>query len=147
MEGKGQIAIARAVSLKVFPNRVKLWERAAYLEQSHGTGCTFLVFDRLLYDTDATHSESREALLQRAVEYCPQAEILWVMWAKKKWEDGDVPAAREVLEKAFLANPESEAIWLAAVKLEAENGQFVVACTLLTRARMVAGTPRVSLLL
>ena len=69
------------------------------------------------------------------------------MWAKKKWEDGDVPAAREVLEKAFLANPESEAIWLAAVKLEAENGQFEVARALLTRARMVAGTPRVSLFL
>ncbi|KAF8324232.1 PRP1 splicing factor, N-terminal-domain-containing protein [Amanita rubescens] len=128
MEGKGRIATARAVlayALKVFPNRVKLWERAAYLEQSHGTG------------------ESREALLQRAVEHCPQAEVLWLMWAKKKWEDGDVPAAREVLEKAFLANPESEAIWLAAVKLEAENGQFVVARALLTRARMVAGTPRI----
>ena len=82
--------------------------------------------------------------MQRAVEHCPQAEVLWLMWAKKKWEDGDVPAAREVLEKAFLANPESEAIWLAAVKLEAENGQFEVARALLTRARMVAGTARVS---
>jgi pre-mRNA-processing factor 6 len=89
--------------------------------------------------------EAREALLQRAVEHCPQAEVLWLMWAKKKWADGDVPASREVLEKAFLANPESEAIWLAAVKLEAENGQYEVARALLTRARMVAGTPRVSL--
>ncbi|PFH46367.1 hypothetical protein AMATHDRAFT_70068 [Amanita thiersii Skay4041] len=129
MEGKGRIATARAIlayALKVFPNRVKLWERAAYLEQSHGTG------------------ESREALLQRAVEHCPQAEVLWLMWAKKKWsEDGNVSAAREVLEKAFLANPESEAIWLAAVKLEAENGQYEVARALLTRARMVAGTSRI----
>ncbi|KAF8639331.1 hypothetical protein AX17_001579 [Amanita inopinata Kibby_2008] len=128
MEGKGRIATARAIlayALKVFPNRVKLWESAAYLEQTHGTG------------------ESREALLQRAVEHCPQAEVLWLMWAKKKWTDGDVPAAREVLEKAFLANPESEAIWLAAVKLEAENGEHEVARALLTRARMVAGTSRI----
>ncbi|KAM6499032.1 PRP1 splicing factor, N-terminal domain containing protein [Amanita muscaria] len=128
MESKGRIATARAIlayALKVFPNRVKLWERAAYLEASHGTG------------------ESREALLQRAVEHCPQAEVLWLMWAKKKWEDRDVSASREVLEKAFLANPESEAIWLAAVKLEAENGQYDVARALLTRARLVAGTPRI----
>ena len=47
MEGKGRIATARAVlayALKVFPNRVKLWERAAYLEQSHGTGYYFILF-------------------------------------------------------------------------------------------------------
>ena len=40
------------------------------------------------------------------------------MWAKEKWLAGDVPAAREVLERAFVANSESEQIWLAAVKLE-----------------------------
>ncbi|KAF8635343.1 hypothetical protein AX15_000461 [Amanita polypyramis BW_CC] len=47
MEGKGRIASARAIlayALKVFPNRVKLWERAAYLEQSHGTGYVILCF-------------------------------------------------------------------------------------------------------
>lgn len=55
MEGRGRIATARAVlayALKVFPNRVKLWERAAYLEQSHGTGCVILVFYCSLYDAD-----------------------------------------------------------------------------------------------
>jgi pre-mRNA-processing factor 6 len=57
----------------------------------------------------------------------------------------DVPAAREVLEKAFDANPESEQIWLAAVKIEAENGEFVAARDLLVRARTVADTERVSI--
>ena len=38
----------------------------------------------------------------------------------------DVPAARKVLERPFVANPESEQIWLAAVKLEAENGELEV---------------------
>ena len=66
------------------------------------------------------------------------------MWAKEKWLAGDVPAAREVLEKAFVANPESEQIWLAAVKLEAENGELGVARELLVRARTVADTQRVS---
>ena len=66
------------------------------------------------------------------------------MWAKEKWMAGDVPASREVLEKAFVANPESEQVWLAAVKLEAENGELVAARELLVRARTVADTQRVS---
>jgi pre-mRNA-processing factor 6 len=76
--------------------------------------------------------------------HCPQAEVLWLMAAKEKWLAGDVPAAREVLERSFVANPESEQIWLAAVKLEAENGEFGVARELLIRARTVADTERVS---
>ena len=88
--------------------------------------------------------ESLVAILQRAVEHCPQVEELWLRWAKEKWNDGDVVAARVVLEKAFVANPESEAIWLAAVKLEAENGELGVARQLLDRARTVANTERVS---
>ena len=66
------------------------------------------------------------------------------MSAKERWLAGDVPAAREVLEQAFVANPESEQIWLAAVKLEAENDELQVARELLARARKVAGTERVS---
>jgi len=65
------------------------------------------------------------------------------MAAKEKWLAGDVPAARQVLERAFVANKESESIWLAAVKLEAENGELGVARELLVRARTVAGTERV----
>jgi pre-mRNA-processing factor 6 len=52
--------------------------------------------------------ESLDAVLGRAVHHCPQAEVLWLMSAKEKWVAGDVPASREVLEKAFVANPESE---------------------------------------
>ena len=65
------------------------------------------------------------------------------MAAKEKWLAGDVPATREVLEGAFVANPESEQIWLAAVKLEAENGELEVARELLIRVRTVADTQRV----
>lgn len=77
------------------------------------------------------------------MKYCPQAEVLWLMYAKEKWIAGDVPGARDVLEQAFVANPESEQIWLAAVKLEAENGEWEVARELLARARKVADTERV----
>jgi pre-mRNA-processing factor 6 len=57
------------------------------------------------------------------------------MAAKEKWLAGNVPAAREVLEGAFVANPESEQMWLGAVKLEAENRELEVARELLIRAQ------------
>jgi hypothetical protein len=61
------------------------------------------------------------------------------MSVKEKWLAGDVRAARQVLEKTFVANPENEQIWLAAVKLEAENAELGVAAReLLVRARTVA---------
>jgi pre-mRNA-processing factor 6 len=65
------------------------------------------------------------------------------MAPKEKWNHGEVNAAREILENAFVANKESEAIWLAAVKLEAENGELAAAPMLLERARSVADTQRV----
>ena len=65
------------------------------------------------------------------------------MAAKEKWLGGDVPAARQILDRAFVANPESEQIWLAAVKLEAENGEFSAARQLLVRARTAADTEKV----
>jgi pre-mRNA-processing factor 6 len=57
------------------------------------------------------------------------------MAAKEKWLAGNVPAAREVLEGAFVANPESEQMWLGAVKLEAENRELEVARESLIRAQ------------
>ncbi len=61
---------------------------------------------------------------------------------------GRRPAAREVLEKAFVANPKRRQIWLAPVKLDAENGESDVAREpLVLRAHSVADlkTQRVSL--
>jgi pre-mRNA-processing factor 6 len=96
-----------------------------------------------LYANSCVCRESLDAILSRAVRHCPQAEVLWLMAAKEKWNHGDVNAAREILENAFVANKESEAIWLAAVKLEAENGELAAAAMLLERARSVADTQRV----
>ena len=50
-----------------------------------------------------------EAILKRAVQFCPQAEVLWLMAAKHKWRvEGDVDGSRRILEEAFKSNPESE---------------------------------------
>jgi pre-mRNA-processing factor 6 len=146
-EAKGMVGTARAVlayALKVYPDRKSLWRKAADLEKAHGTryGPRFSVLGIRISNAIPSR-ESLDAVLTRAVHHCPQAEVLWLMSAKEKWLAGDVPAAREVLEKAFVANPESEQIWLAAVKLEAENGELAVAKELLVRARTVADTERV----
>jgi pre-mRNA-processing factor 6 len=45
------------------------------------------------------------------------------MYAKSRWQLGDVKASREILARAFQHNPNSEEIWLAAVKLESENNE------------------------
>lgn len=61
---------ARAIyghMLTVFPKQKNIWLQAAYFEKNHGT------------------PESLEALLQKAVQHCPKAEVLWLMAAKTKW--------------------------------------------------------------
>ena len=80
-QGRGNVGTARAIltyALKVFSDRKNLWWKAAELEKTRDT--------RFI------------AMLERAVQYCPQVEALWLMWAKEKWIGGDVPATRDVLE-------------------------------------------------
>jgi len=128
---KGSVEVARAlyaVLLETFPGKEAIWRAAAQLEMQHGK------------------PEQVEALLRRAVQYCPQAEVLWLMAAKHKWRvEGDVPGARRILEEAFVANPDSEEIWLAAFKLEFENDEASRAALLLAKARSSSGAqyPRV----
>ena len=54
----GSVETARAIlahALTVFPRKKSLWRRAAALEKAHGS------------------REALDALLERAVKYCPQA--------------------------------------------------------------------------
>ena len=146
-EAKGKVQTARAIfayALKVFPDKKNLWRQAAELEKTHGSKYV-LPSSMTRLPSNKFVRESLDTILSQAVHHCPQAEVLWLMAAKEKWLGNDVPAAREVLERAFVANPESEQIWLAAVKLEAENGELGVARELLVRARTVADTERVSM--
>ncbi|MCP9262881.1 Pre-mRNA-processing factor 6 [Dirofilaria immitis] len=119
---------ARAVyahALLVFPTKKGIWFAAAHFERNHGT--------------------SYDQLLQKAVEKCPKAETLWLMYAKSKWLAGDVKVSREILARAFQNNPNSEEIWMAAVKLESENNEFQRARKLLEKAREIAPSPRIYL--
>ncbi len=99
---------ARAVfahALHHFPTKKSIWLRAAFFERSHGT------------------VESLDALLQRAVGYCPQAEVLWLMGAKSKWLAGDVAAARTILSLAFQVLRNSYKLLLQSIKFHVVAGQ------------------------
>ena len=100
-----------------FSHKKGLWIKAAMLEKQFGT------------------PDAVDAILRKAVTFCPNAEILWLMGAKERWLGGDVSGAREILQAAFDANPDSEEIWLAAFKLEFENGELERARVLLAKAR------------
>lgn len=126
--GRGKYTTARAIyayALRIFVNSRKLWLAAADLEKNHGT------------------KEALWQTLEKAVEACPQSEVLWMMLAKEKWQAGEINNARRVLGRAFNQNPNNEDIWLAAVKLEAENKQPEQARELLKTARQEAPTDRV----
>ena len=125
-ESRGRIGTARAIlayALRLFPGDSSLWRRASELEKTHGG------------DT--------QPILARAVEACPKSEVLWLMAAKERWIAGDVPGARDILDRAFAWNAGSEGVWLAAFKLESENGEYGAARALLQRAREEAGTERI----
>ncbi|KAB8346014.1 hypothetical protein FH972_023066 [Carpinus fangiana] len=127
--GRGHYGTARAIyayAIRVFVNRKSIWLAAADLERNHGDS-----------------PDSLSALLERAVEACPQSEVLWLQLAKEKWQNGLIDDARRVLGKAFHQNPDNEDIWLAAVKLESDTGQTAQARELLATARREAGTDRV----
>ena len=114
-----------AYALRVFVNSRSLWQSAADLEKNHGT------------------KEALWQLLEKAVEACPQSEVLWLQLAREKWTAGLIDDARIVLGRAFKQNPNNEDIWLAAVKLEADSAHPEEARKLLQTAREEAGTARV----
>ncbi|MCJ1452819.1 hypothetical protein MMC28_003164 [Mycoblastus sanguinarius] len=126
---RGKYETARAIysyALRLFPTSPSLWRAATDLEKSHGHGTTELW-----------------QLMEKSVESCPQAESLWIQYARSKWQATEVEEARRILGRAFHQNPNSESIWLQAVRLEAENKQEDQARTLLQEARQEAGTARV----
>ncbi len=87
--------------------------------------------------------ESLDSLLQKSVQYCPQAEVLWLMGAKEKWLAGDTKGARQILAEANKTIADSEAIWLAAVKLERETNNFERARLILQKGRELAPSAKI----
>lgn len=125
---RGKYETARAIyayALRVFMTSKTLWLAATDLERNHGT------------------KEALWQVLEKAVEACPQSEVLWMQLAKEKWQVREIDSARIVLKRAFARNPNNEDIWLAAVKLETDARETEHARELLATARREAGTDRV----
>lgn len=98
---RGSVETARAIyshALSVFPGKKSIWRRAAQLEKAHGS------------------RESLDALLKKAVTYCPQAEVLWLMAAKEKWLSGACLAGLGGSRAGWsLGGQQAEVLWLTAV--------------------------------
>lgn len=126
--GRGKYETARAIyayALRIFTTSKTLWTAAVSLERNHGT-------------KDALWN-----LLEKAVEACPGAQEMWLLFAREREQAGQLDEARDVIHRAFRQNPNNEDIWLAAVKMEADHGNADKSRELLTVARREAGTNRV----
>ena len=126
--GKGMFATARAIyayTLRLFPTSRSTWLAAIDLEKNHGT------------------RDEMWKLLDKAVEACPDAEEIWQLSAKSRWDAGFPDDARLILARAFKQLSSSENIFLSAVKLEADANKIEEARELLETARQEAGTDRV----
>ena len=77
---KGCIEVSRALYqmlIETYPSKEPIWRAGAQLEMQHGK------------------PSQVEALLKKAVQNCPKAEVLWLMAAKHKWRvEGDVDGSR-----------------------------------------------------
>ena len=132
---RGAVETARAlleVAVEQFPGKKSLWVRYAELERAQAELT-------IKNGENGDDGKKMDAVLKRAVAFCPRAVVLWLMAAKALWRRGDVPGARAVLEEAFAANPDAEEVWLAAFKLEFETRQPARARALLAKARERAG--------
>jgi len=129
LDEKGATHTARAIyahMLKKFPKKWKIWWDAAMLEKNHGS------------------PNNVDAVLDQAVQHCPNAVKLWLLYAKEMWRgQNDVDRARSILERAWTENSHHEDIWLAHVKLEFETKAFDRARGLLHLARQKCSTPKV----
>lgn len=82
-------------------------------------------------------------VLERAVQFCPNADYLWVLAAKEEFTAKNLDAARNIIAKAYQISPHSEQIWLAAAKIEQEDHKYDDATGLLKLAREKAPSGRV----
>lgn len=59
------------------------------------------------------------SVFEAAVSKAGQNELLWLMYAKEKWQKSDdINAAKAILERGFAAVEDSADLWCAIIKLE-----------------------------
>lgn len=76
------------------------------------------------------------SVFEEAVSKAGQNEILWLMYAKDKWQvSGDIEAAKRILQRGFAAVENSADMWCAIVKLECWEENYEKALSLYQDAR------------
>ncbi|EDQ91448.1 uncharacterized protein MONBRDRAFT_14895 [Monosiga brevicollis MX1] len=118
-----------AQGVRELPSSIKLWIKAAELEQDHKAQRRVMrkaletIPDSVKLWKAAVELESPEdacILLGRAVECCPTSTELWLALAHLETYDN----ARKVLNKARKAVPTDRQIWIAAARLEETAKKF-----------------------
>lgn len=124
-EGRENFVTARAIysqALECFKENKEIWVKAINFE------CRYVA-------KDEKQGEYLDELLQKAIKQCPKEPIFWLMSAKRKWQQGDIAAARVILNEASSAILNNEEIYLASAKLEKELGELDKARKWLSKAR------------
>jgi len=126
-------------AIKELPQSVRLWIRAADLEQE--VGAQKRVYRKALENipnsvrlwkaaVELEDPEDARILLSRAVECCPQSVELWLALARLETYEN----ARKVLNKARENIPTDRQIWITAAKLEEANGNISMVTKIIDRA-------------
>ncbi|ODQ76927.1 hypothetical protein BABINDRAFT_55446 [Babjeviella inositovora NRRL Y-12698] len=75
-------------------------------------------------------------VFQEALKFNSESELLWLMYAKSRWQDAnDVTGAEQVLQEALGFIPHNEEVWLAKIKLATATGDFTKAKAFFAEAR------------
>lgn len=86
---------------------------------------------------------TQEETLKKAVENSPDNELLWLMYAKHKWETESIESAKKLLDEASIKNPDTDKIILAKVKLLREENNYKEAEETLEIARNDKNTEKI----
>ena len=75
-------------ALRVYTDQRRLWRQAVDLEKNRGSTYASLSPSLLVSDLSLPRRASLNAILASAVQHYPQPEVLWLIAAKEKWNQG-----------------------------------------------------------
>ncbi|KAF2711366.1 pre-mRNA-splicing factor prp1 [Pleomassaria siparia CBS 279.74] len=127
-QARGRFETARAIiahTANIFVYSTTVWHAWIDLEKHHGT------------------QETLFNVFERAVNSTPQAETIWLGFARELWQANKFEEARTVVGRSFQSMPGNENLYTTAVALEVDAGQYDAARNLLAIARDSAPSDRI----
>lgn len=63
-------------------------------------------------------------IFENIIEILPKNPLFWLMYSKEVWKNGDIPTAKQILQRAFKFLDSNADIWLALIKLESVEQNY-----------------------